>query len=142
MWRQWKAQLLAESGLNPDAVSPVGARGLAQFMPATWRDMARALDLGAVSPHDAGAAIQAGAYYMRRLRATWRGAVEERQRLGQAAYNAGGGNIRRAWRLCGEPATWAETAPCLPDVTGRHSAETIGYVSRIWTIWRRLEAER
>ncbi|WP_218055974.1 C40 family peptidase [Actinobaculum suis] len=30
------AQIEAESGWNPDATSPVGARGIAQFMPATW----------------------------------------------------------------------------------------------------------
>lgn len=30
------AQLEAESGWNPQAMSPVGAQGLAQFMPATW----------------------------------------------------------------------------------------------------------
>ena len=30
------AQLYVESGFNPDAVSSVGAEGIAQFMPATW----------------------------------------------------------------------------------------------------------
>ena len=30
------AQIAAESGWDPDAVSPAGARGIAQFMPATW----------------------------------------------------------------------------------------------------------
>lgn len=35
-WRLLKAQMLAESAGNPEAVSPVGAKGLAQFMPKTW----------------------------------------------------------------------------------------------------------
>lgn len=30
------AQLASESSWNPDAVSPAGAQGLAQFMPGTW----------------------------------------------------------------------------------------------------------
>lgn len=140
VWRQWKAQLISESNLDPRAVSPVGARGMAQFMPRTWVEVTRAMQLGAASPHDVSAAIEAGAYYMRQMRALWRGAVDERMRWGQASYNAGGGNIKRAWRLCDEPATWAETVPCLPDITGHHSAETIGYVKRIWRIWRELEA--
>jgi soluble lytic murein transglycosylase-like protein len=34
-WPTFAAQLHQESGWRPDAVSPVGAQGLAQFMPAT-----------------------------------------------------------------------------------------------------------
>ena len=30
------AQLAQESGWNPNATSPAGAQGIAQFMPATW----------------------------------------------------------------------------------------------------------
>src|SRR5690554_3754238 len=52
-WQWWKAQLYQESLLNPAAVSPAGALGLAQFMPATWNDMIRQLGLPAhASPRD------------------------------------------------------------------------------------------
>lgn len=35
------AQIDAESGWNPDAVSPAGAQGIAQFMPSTWASAGR-----------------------------------------------------------------------------------------------------
>lgn len=38
-WKMLKAQVKAESGFNAMAVSPVGAKGLAQFMPATWEQI-------------------------------------------------------------------------------------------------------
>src|SRR5690606_20537269 len=37
-WRLYKAQLWQESKLNPYATSPAGAKGIAQFMPATWAE--------------------------------------------------------------------------------------------------------
>jgi membrane-bound lytic murein transglycosylase MltF len=66
-WQFWKAQLYQESLFDPEAVSPVGARGLAQFMPATWDQMVRELGLGNISPHESKYAIPAGAYYMAKL---------------------------------------------------------------------------
>ena len=36
------AQIDAESGWNPDALSPAGAQGISQFMPTTWLEIGRA----------------------------------------------------------------------------------------------------
>ena len=55
------AQLYAESGFNPFAVSKAGAQGIAQFMPGTARGM------GLDDPFDAEQAIDAQAHLMRDL---------------------------------------------------------------------------
>lgn len=137
-WRWWKAQLYAESAMRPDAVSPAGAAGLAQLMPGTHREIAAALRSPYASPHDVEYAIEAGAFYMRRMRSVWTAErpEEERRRLAQASYNAGAGNIINAQRACkattGRACTsWAEVSAFLPRITGRHARETLGYVSRI-----------
>lgn len=143
-WRLYKAQLVQESGLNPDAVSPVGARGLAQFMPATWADMvARFGWPQAVSPHTPGLAIAAGARYMAGLRRAAPAALSpepDRHDYALASYNAGLGNVRRAWRLCGAPPAYAAGLACLPAITGRHAAETLAYRERIRTWFSRFLA--
>jgi soluble lytic murein transglycosylase-like protein len=51
------AQIDAESGFNPNAVSPDGAIGIAQFMPATAKSVG-------LNPHDANASIMAMAKLM------------------------------------------------------------------------------
>jgi Transglycosylase SLT domain/D-alanyl-D-alanine carboxypeptidase len=95
------AQLYVESGFNPFAVSPAGARGVAQFMPGTARLY------GLRDPFDAAASIDAQAHLMR----------DELRRFGSvplalAAYNAGDAAVAR----CG----------CVPPIP-----ETQGYVARI-----------
>ncbi len=141
-WRAWKAQLYQESRLDPAAVSPVGARGLAQMMPGTWDDLRRELRLGSLSPHHE-VAIEAGAYYQAKLRRAWsapRPALDRNQ-LGQASYNAGMGNLIKAQKLCGGRALYAEIIPCLEAVTGpKNSHETRTYVQRIARYWAMLEA--
>ena len=72
-----------ESGFNPGAVSPAGARGLMQFMPAT------AAQFG-VDPFDPASAIDGAARYLRQLQDQF-GSVE----LALAAYNAGPGNVSK-----------------------------------------------
>lgn len=138
-WLWWKAQLYQESRLNPAAVSPVGAAGLAQFMPGTWREVAREMRLPPGASPNQAIAISAGAYYMAKLAAGWKAerSVMERHILAQAAYNAGLGNILAAQKRCGNARNWPEIAPCLPLITGRHAAETTGYVQQI-ARWRSL----
>lgn len=140
-WRDWKAQLHQESRLDPNAESPVGAVGLAQFMPGTWTDIERALYSGAhISRTLAGPAIDGGAYYVSSLRRAWRSPrpLDDRQRLAQASYNAGAGNIVKAQKLCAGSILWAEIAPCLPRVTGSdNAAQTVDYVIKI-ARWRSM----
>ncbi len=134
-WKLWKSQLFQESRLDPDARSPVGAQGLAQMMPATWDDISRALGYGVVSRTLAGPAIDGGAFYMAKLRLTWKGRnrpVDARHALAEASYNAGTGSILKAQARCGDALLWPAIAPCLPYITGSDFArQTTDYVTRI-----------
>lgn len=75
--------MMAESGGNPNAVSPAGAIGLMQFMPDT------AASLG-IDPHDPYQSIEGAAKYLRQLYDRF-GNFE----LAVAAYNAGPGNVEK-----------------------------------------------
>jgi len=58
------AQLNAESGFNPQAVSPVGAQGISQFMPGTWALYGRDENGdGTADPFDPADAIPAQGRY-------------------------------------------------------------------------------
>jgi len=133
-WIWWKAQLYQESRLDPAALSPVGAAGLAQFMPPTWADVSHQLGWAGVSPQVAKYAIAGGAYYMARLRQTWRSErpLMEKHRLAEASYNAGAGHILAAQQACNDARLWDEIKRCLVLVTGsRNARQTIDYVDQI-----------
>lgn len=133
-WRLYKAQLFQESKLDPMAVSPAGAKGIAQFMPATWSETSKALDFGGAAAFDAKRAIEGGAYYMSRLRRAWTSPRPEtdRHNLAMASYNAGLGNILKSQKKCMGAVLYARIIVCLQDVTGHHSNETKTYVRRTW----------
>lgn len=104
-------QMNAESGMNPDAVSPKGATGVAQFMPGT------AADRGLTNPENPLASIRAGARYMADLTKRYGGDAEK----AQAAYNTGPGNVDKAVAAAGPGGDWKKSLP----------AETKGYLQKI-----------
>lgn len=103
------AQIEAESQWNPRAVSPVGAVGLSQFMPDTWRNIGRDDDgNGVASPYDPGDAIMAQGRYDCQLVDQLRGKVSGNlTSLALAAYNAGVGAVLKAHGIPPYPETQA-----------------------------------
>lgn len=138
-WYWNKAQLIAESNLNTNAISPVGAKGLGQFMPNTWKDMERQLGWKG-SEYNSSLNIQAQAYYMRNLRRQFKAPRPEKDKhsLALASYNAGLGNILKAQRY-ENSLLYAPMINNLHRVTGHHHRETKQYVIRIWNYIDRLE---
>ena len=80
-----KSVMLVESGFNPAAVSPKGARGLMQLMPAT------AVRHGVRNIHDPAQNIAGGTKYLSHLLGLFGGNLEK----SLAAYNAGEGAVAR-----------------------------------------------
>jgi len=81
--------IAAESGFNPKAVSPKGARGLMQLMPETARRM------GVENSFDPEQNIHGGARYFRSLLDTF----DNNLVLSLAAYNAGENLVQRLGRV-------------------------------------------
>ena len=130
-WRLLKSQYFQESSFNPLARSPAGAVGFAQIMPATWARF------GEGDPLDARDSIRAGARVMADMLGQWSWPRPDidRTALALASYNAGLGHILNAQKLSGNASGYADIIRHLPSVTGRHSEETIGYVSNILHGW-------
>lgn len=80
-----EAVVWQESRWNTGAVSPAGARGLAQLMPGTARDLG-------VNPANPDANLEGGARYLRMQLDAFGGNVEK----ALAAYNAGPLRVQKA----------------------------------------------
>ena len=79
------AVIQTESAFNPKAVSPVGAQGLMQLMPALQQD------LGVLDAFDPVQNVMAGTQYLKKLLDRHKGDVA----LALASYNAGPGNVTK-----------------------------------------------
>lgn len=115
--------MMAESGGNPKAVSPVGALGLFQLMPETARE------LGCSNPLDPDENAKAASEYDARILADLKvtfgiGAAsdDDYYRFMFSSYNAGMGYSLVALKDCRAknlPLTWANFANLFPSATVR-----------------------
>ena len=130
-------QIMAESSGNPEAVSPAGARGLLQIMPATQADLEqRGLIPKGLDPFNPEHSKQMRDAKIDALsRLSWiknpPQKIPEVNRLARiyASYNAGEGRVKAALEkakedgvdIYGDPREWFEYIP----------KETRGYLNRI-----------
>ncbi|MDR3631326.1 MAG: transglycosylase SLT domain-containing protein [Desulfocapsaceae bacterium] len=140
-WRWFKAQGLAESNLNPLAVSPVGAKGIMQVMPATAVETAERLNLGHFDLTDPETNIRIGISYDLQCFNFWKNETGvERFRFMFASYNAGCGNILKAQRLAAITNQWGPVSGHLPEVTEDNAWQTIDYVKHIEAFYSQIKA--
>lgn len=122
-WRWFKAQGIAESGLDPGARGPAGGRGIMQVLPTTFREIRK------TNPHlldvdDPKWNIAAGIYYDRKMYRWWNKEglnFDERLALTFASYNAGFGRVRKAYKRADREtegvSSWDQVAPHSPSIT-------------------------
>jgi soluble lytic murein transglycosylase-like protein len=123
-WMLLKAQAIAESNLEPNAVSRVGAKGLTQFMDSTWKEWKDGtpgvqeppFGTDKFNPFDPEDSIRAQAAYMGWVMKQFKGSIQ----ASLMAYNWGIGNVKKI--LAKVPAGLVMKA--IPE-------ETRGYVTRI-----------
>jgi len=102
-----EAVIMVESGGNPQAVSPKGAIGLMQLMPATARE------LGVRNPFNPNQNLVAGARYLAEMLARYDGSIP----LALAAYNAGPAAVEKYNGI-----------PPYP--------ETVRYIEKVFQAWK------
>jgi membrane-bound lytic murein transglycosylase MltF len=137
-WRVFKAQGMAESGLDTAARSRTGARGIMQLMPSTFEAIqSKAPDL--VSIDDPEWNIAAGIRHNRMLWRSWGEAAtpaDQRQFM-FASYNAGRSTILRAQAVARasklDPRVWPSVEAVAIRVRRWRQRETLRYLRAIET---------
>jgi len=119
-----------------NAKSWVGARGIMQLMPSTFKEV-RSKNPEILSIDKPEWNIAAGIYYDRQL---WKQWTDQQGEQGSASfmmgsYNAGRGTLLRAQDVAREkvldPVIWLSIKTVAPDVPRWRHEETITYVERI-----------
>ena len=144
-WRIFKAQGMAESNLDPNAKSWVGARGIMQLMGSTYKEIrSKNPELGEINDPEWN--IAAGISYNRRLWTLWKKDSDEGH-LNEfmfGSYNAGRSVLLRAQQTARERALdqrfWPSIQTVAPAVPRWRYTETLTYVDRIKANVARMDA--
>ncbi len=139
-WHWFKAQGIAESGLNPKAKSRTGATGIMQIMPRTYKEIAKKQsNLGRIEEPRWN--IAAAIYYNRQLYKRWQKrqiSSDDRLEFTFASYNAGFTRVLEALKKARETQKlppeeqkkWEKISPYTPPET-RHYIRRIDSLMKV-----------
>ena len=133
-WHLFKAQGIAESGLNSKAKSKVGAKGIMQIMPATYTEIKnKQRHFGNIEEPRWN--IAAAIYYNRQLYKRWKKKeipVDERMNFTFASYNAGFNRVLKARKkLRAKKNEHPDAVKNWDKVSAHTPRETRNYIRRI-----------
>ena len=135
-WKLFKAQGMTESNLDMTARSRVGARGVMQLMPSTFRSI-RSENEELKWIDDPHMNIAAGIQYDRKLWLLWEAdsITDHRTEFMFGSYNAGRRTLLRAQGTARreklDPRTWPSIRTVAPRVPRWRHKETLDYIERI-----------
>lgn len=141
-WRTIKAVAITESGLDPQAFSLAGARGLMQLMPATFREVWRKHeDRIPYGRDDPDSSLAAGILYLKEQYEHLPEIEDERERLffALASYNCGRGYVNKALALAREHGHPGQRWQTVRTMLAMPECEVSGYRPDYKQVWRYVE---